>query len=488
MATSKRSGTTSGKGGRIDPHTPSGIGAIGMASPETTGRYLVLLRRDAVDIGINALSDIAGIKNIARTTDFEEGAMSGADMTGAEAIVFDKLAVAVVDAQPDQIQQLGVAAAADQSGILAVEEERVVYALQEFRLREVARPMPPVITPPTAPPSPIGLSPEALLPVEYLRGYRDAVDRLVDKLLTPAGMPGEFEGAVVTAALDESEATWGLQVTKVINSRFSGKGIRIAVLDTGLDLQHQDFVGRRINSRSFMTDETAVDGQDGHGHGTHCIGTACGSLRPTRLPRYGIAYEAEIFAGKVLSDAGRGADSGILAGIDWAITSGCQIISMSLGSPVGPFTPVSRIFEEIARRALEQNVLIIAAASNDSRRPFVLRPVGHPANCRSIMAVAAIDASMNPAWFSNAGFNKEGGQVDIAGPGMGVYSSWIGPEFYNTINGTSMATPHVAGIAALHAEANPGIRGRALMSLLIQSARRLEAPARDVGAGLVQAP
>ena len=127
-------------------------------------------------------------------------------------------------------------------------------------------------------------------------------------------------------------------------------------------------------------------------------------------------------------------------------------------------------------------------SGNESNRPGVINPVGHPANCPSIMAVGALDQQLRIAFFSNGGLNPQGGQVDIAGPGVAVISSFPRPTLRRTLSGTSMATPHVAGIAALLAEANPGARGRALASLLLQNARRLQLPARDVGSGLVQAP
>jgi subtilisin len=286
-------------------------------------------------------------------------------------------------------------------------------------------------------------------------------------------------------ALSEAELTWGLQLTRAGFSRQTGAGIRVAVLDTGMDLQHPDFATRVVQSQSFVPGQTV---QDGHGHGTHCIGTSCGPAAPQRLPRYGVATGAEIFAGKVLSNQGSGADRGILAGIQWAIVNSCAVVSMSLGAPTRIGTPPSVIFEQVGQRALRAGTLIVAAAGNESDRPSIINPVGHPANCASIMAVAAVDQQLRVARFSNAGLNAQGGQVDIAAPGVSIHSTWPRPVLYNRISGTSMATPHVAGIAAQLAEANPAARGAALWALLVQTARRLPLLARDVGAGLVQAP
>jgi subtilisin family serine protease len=131
--------------------------------------------------------------------------------------------------------------------------------------------------------------------------------------------------------------------------------------------------------------------------------------------------------------------------------------------------------------------LVIAAAGNDSHRPGDIEPVGRPANCQSIMAVAAVDVNMQIAFFSNGSINAGGGSVDIAGPGVDVRSSWLMPQRYNTISGTSMATPHVSGIAALWLEAQQ-LSASMLWAKLTQSAKRLGLASSDVGSGLVQAP
>ena len=162
---------------------------------------------------------------------------------------------------------------------------------------------------------------------------------------------------------------------------------------------------------------------------------------------------------------------------------------MSLGAATRPGQSFSFIFEIVARRVTRAGTLIVAAAGNESRRESgIVSPVGHPANCPSIMAVGALDSQLRVAPFSNGGINPQGGQVDIAAPGVDVRSSWRMPTGYRTISGTSMATPHVAGLAALHAQANPDSTPREVWSLLTQTARRLPLPSLDVGAGLVQAP
>src|SRR5690606_15073941 len=200
------------------------------------------------------------------------------------------------------------------------------------------------------------------------------------------------------------------------------------------------------------------------------------------------AGEAELFIGKVLGDSGGGADGNVLEGIDWAVRNGCHIVSLSLGSAAQPGDAYSQVFETVARRALEAGTLIIAAAGNESRRPDHIAPVGHPANCPSILAVAAVDAAMDVAPFSCGGLQGQGGEVNVAAPGVDVPSSWPMPERYRAISGTSMATPFVAGVAALYVEADPDARGARLGERLARDARPLSLPPRDVGAGLVQAP
>lgn len=435
---------------------------------EFTGRMLVVLEDNGVNEGLSALKSATGLSNVCRSSDFDGSEVDAAQADGADVVLLEQLKIAVVNVDPAQSQSLMTSISGGGS-IVSMEPERMMYALADF---------PPLTGP----------------QLQYLRGYRDAVNALYAALSSGSSAHLEQVGPTATFA-DTARHTWGLIATKVDRARVTGHDVRIAVLDTGLDLEHPDFAGRSITHASFIQGEAV---QDGNRHGTHCIGTAMGSMQPsTGVRRYGCASGAHIFAGKVLSNAGSGADGGILAGINWAIANQCRIISMSLGSSTRPGDTFSTTYETVAQRALRSRpgTIIIAAAGNDShigpgQRREPPNPVGRPANCPSIMAVAALDSSLGVATFSNGGINPEGGGIDIAAPGVSVFSSLpVARGTHGLLSGTSMATPHVAGIAALWLEARgPDTSAQELWQVLTSTALRLNQLDRDVGAGLVQAP
>jgi subtilisin family serine protease len=441
--------------------------ASAFATARTTGRHLLLLEEDAATAAARHLKQSAGL-TVARTGQAKDGLLAAGEAEAADAVIYDRLGVAVVATAPDQLERLGAGGPAAETGILLMEPERPVFALDV---------QPPVPCASGAAGRPSGLS------AEYLRGYRDAVLHLTER----AGhATSPSTASTWSPPLDESKLTWGLVLTGAAMSTYTGAGVRVAVLDTGIDRNHPDFAGRDVVAQSFVDGEEV---QDGHGHGTHCVGTACGPRVPGELPRYGVACEAQIYAGKVLSNRGEGKDESLLAGIQWAVANRCPVVSMSLGGPTEPGAPYSRVFEQVGRRARKQGSAIVAAAGDDSRREAgVVRPVSHPANCPSIMAVAALDAQLGVASFSNQGQERGGGQIDFAGPGVDVHSAWPMPTRYRRLSGTSMASPHVAGVVALLAQSEPDASPGELMALLAETALRLSLASTDAGAGLVQAP
>lgn len=414
------------------------------------------------------MANSAGITSVAHAADFVNAA-DMAQLSGAELTVFSNLGVAVANVDPDQQTSIS-AMPSSPVPVFAVEPEPIFFAFGDDL------------------PGDFG---------SYLRGYRDAVDHLYRHAFesAPAGAAATARG-MAGAFADSDQVTWGLQATRVETSMLSGRGVKVAILDTGFDLDHPDFRGRSVTAASFIPNQTV---HDDNGHGTHCAGIACGPRTPTRGLRYGVAYDAEIFAGKVLTNQGSALGRSTLAGIEWAVRNGCHVISMSLGGLVLAGQGYSIAFEQTARAAMQQGSLLIAAAGNDSRRSQGnIKPVSTPANCPSIMAVAALDRGLRIADFSNAAINPDAA-VDIAAPGVEIYSSAPEPAApiqpphfrqwaaqYDTLSGTSMATPFVAGVAALLKEAHPNLAAGELWRMLVSRASPLPFPASDVGAGLVQ--
>ncbi len=314
--------------------------------------------------------------------------------------------------------------------------------------------------------------------------------------------------------------TWGVEVTGADQSPYTGKGVTVAVLDTGIDANHEAFKGVQLVQRDF----TGEGDGDSNGHGTHCAGTIFG--QEVNCYRFSMAPGIEkALIGKVLGSEGGGSTEQIYQAILWAMNKGAHVISMSLGLnfpglvdqlvnnnnyPADLATSLAleayranvRLFDKlaglaVARGSLFQGNLMIAAAGNESRRNIDSNyelAVAPPAAADGIVSVGALQTQGDPhnaltvADFSNTGPN-------IAGPGVNIYSAKTGGG-YLELNGTSMATPHVAGIAALWADKLLSTTGfvnmTELSSRLIGQAKRdrlvSDIDPLDVGAGLVQAP
>jgi len=413
-----------------------------------TGRYLVTFKEGAAEEGMQSLGT-EGMR-VASARDFKEQAATLEDVGDADAVVFPEIGVAVIGSEPAQARGMtAFAEVASDSPIESIDPEYFVFA--EGTADEYFRSL--------------SEEPESN-PREYLRGFMRAAETIAKDLGLGAGQ-AQLDLEVGAQVLG---ATWGLNACRVPPSLRSGVGIKVAVLDTGLDLGHPDFAGRPIVSQTFVGQPV----QDLHGHGTHTAGTATGPKAPAGVtPRYGVAYRSLIHIGKVLSNSGNSVGGSVLAGMNWAIANRCAVISMSLGGPGGPVPA----YTAAGQAALNNGCLIIAAAGNSGPGPTLA-----PANSPTIMSVASLDQNLTPSSFSCRG------KIEIAGPGRDVFSSWPRPTKYKTISGTSMATPHVAGCGALWAETSAALRGIALRNRLMATARPLPFPVTQVGRGLVQAP
>jgi subtilisin family serine protease len=327
----------------------------------------------------------------------------------------------------------------------------------------------------------------------------------------PAGAPF---GAIVPERLRFGQgapaaaapASWPLGTTGVLASTRTGKGARVAILDSGIDVVdgsfHPDFQGRVARAPvSFVPLHPDEPGgkpwpvRDVLGHGTSMAGIACGPAVCTQngVPRYGVAPDAELFVGKVMvSRDGEpaGIDEWIFAGIDWALANGCHVALLAFGADGDA---ARAAYDSVAAAALDGELLLVAAAGNSSTRPVAIGPVLEPASCRDILAVGALATEDAIHDDSAGGAGASGGEVNLCAPGLDVIAPrprCAGP-LHLPMAGTSAAAAFVAGVAALHVEA--GHRGRGLRRELERTAARLPPNAspgydRDFGAGRVSAP
>jgi subtilisin len=418
--------------------------------PRFTGKQLVMLDAKATPKSISAQIKNASLR-LASFSDYEKGSLSFEKaFEESDGIIFEQFGVAVVNEEREKQVSMLTESKSSRRTFIYSEPERYIYAIVDSF-------------------------------DEFMRGYKSAVDNIYSRI-TPQIISSSSQNILFP---DGDTASWGILATNTLSSQYTGNGIKLAILDTGLHLHHPDFSARVVKTSSFVEDQ---DFEDGNGHGSHCAGIATGNINTQTSIRYGVAKDAEIYIGKVLSDSGIGSDRSLLAGLEWAITNDCKVISMSLGAPVSIGEPYSNIYNDLAKKALSKGALIVAAAGNESdRAKGIIKPVGHPANCPGIMAVAAVNNQIEIANFSCGSLNPDG-QIDICAPGVDIYSSWKSPEYYAKISGTSMATPFVAGIAALFWEKHPEATASEIWMLLTQNAKRLSLNASDVGSGLVQAP
>lgn len=217
-----------------------------------------------------------------------------------------------------------------------------------------------------------------------------------------------------------------------------GKGITVAILDTGCDLTHPDLKDQIIGGRNFTNDDNGDPDvyKDYNGHGTHVAGTIAAIQNNNGV--VGVAPEAKLLIIKVLDKKGSGQYEWIINGINYAIEQKADIISMSLGGPVD----VPELHKAI-QTAVQHNILVVCAAGNEGDGNDSTDEFAYPGSYNEVISVGAVDLNRNSSRFSNS--NNE---VDLVAPGEKILSTYLNGT-YATLSGTSMATPHVSGAMAL---------------------------------------
>ncbi|GHA43966.1 S8 family serine peptidase [Streptomyces anthocyanicus] len=300
-----------------------------------------------------------------------------------------------------------------------------------------------------------------------------------------AGVEGVWLDGRVTADMAESNAQIG--TPEAWEAGLTGKGVTVAVLDSGVDAGHPDLAGRIAQSRSFIPGEEVADR---HGHGTHVTSTVGGSGAASDGKEKGVAPGATLAVGKVLDDEGFGSESEIIAGMEWAARDvDADIVSMSLGStePSDGTDPMAEAVNTLSR---ETGALFVIAAGNTGAPSSI----GSPGAADAALTVGAVDSADQAAWFTSAGprYGDNALKPDLSAPGVGILAARSrlaeGSGDYTSMDGTSMATPHIAGVAALLAEEHPDWSGARLKDALMSTSKELDVSAYQLGAGRVSVP
>ncbi|GLH96659.1 peptidase [Phytohabitans aurantiacus] len=247
---------------------------------------------------------------------------------------------------------------------------------------------------------------------------------------------------------------------------YDGTGVTVAVLDTGVDAGHPDLAGKVDEAVSFVPGD---DAGDANGHGTHVASTVAGTGAASGGVYKGVAPGADLVVGKVLDDSGFGNDSWVLAGMEWAAGTGADVVSMSLGddTPSDGTDPLSAAVDALSA---QYGTLFVIAAGNAGPET-----IGAPGSAASALTVGAVDKSDALADFSSTGplIGTGGLKPDLTAPGVDITAARAQEGGYTTLSGTSMATPHVSGAAAILAQRHPDWTGERLKAALMSSAKGL---------------
>jgi len=292
-------------------------------------------------------------------------------------------------------------------------------------------------------------------------------DLIVKATKKPADKPGK-PGGGDPPPQPEEVLPWGVDEidADLAWPNSTGVGVKVAAVDTGVDTDHPDLADNIAGGANIINPRKHY--KDDNGHGTHVAGII--AAVNNEIGVIGVASEASLYGVKVLDRKGLGWLSDVIAGLEWCINNGINVVNMSLGLAAD-----SPTFHAAIIAVNNAGIVQVAAAGN------VGAPVDYPAAYPETIGVAATDSSGNVVPWSNYG-----PEIDVAAPGAEIFSTYKGST-YDTLDGTSMATPHVAGTAALILENQPSYTPADILGVITSTADDLGFPAVRQGAGLVDA-
>jgi|GEM_PF-534432 serine protease AprX len=316
-----------------------------------------------------------------------------------------------------------------------------------------------------------------LIPASAFDATREAIDALSDR----DDVEMIWHDGIAHAILNDSVPL--INAPQLWQSNLTGKGIRVAVVDTGIDTNHPDLVNRVAAFADFTGEGTF----DRNGHGTHVAGIIGGNGAASGGLYKGVAPECTLYASKVLNSSGSGSFSGVVAGIEWAVQQNVQVMNLSLGADGS--CDGTDAMSEACDAAVAAGVVVCVAAGNAGPNAYT---VGSPGCAKKVITIGATDKADQIAYFSSRGPTSDGRiKPDLCFPGVDIVSpraagtslgQLIG-ENYMRLSGTSMATPHACGAAALLLQANSGASPQNIKDWLMNGARNLGYDSNTQGRG-----